>query len=306
MPTLILHHYFLSPFSQKVRSMLGYAGLEWQSVRVESAPPRPELELLAGGYRKVPVAQIGADIFCDTAIISAEIARLSGKPDISLARASEDEQAYARHTDVKIFFAVLFAAGSWALARTVWREMTLKAIVRFFADRIQIGRTSSVRSAPPSAAKSVVRKHLVATEARLQDQDFLFGDAPHHADFSTYHSLWFLRDIGQSSMLNDFPRANAWMDRMGAFGEGASVEITADTALLAAKNAEPRAIAADHKVDARIGQRVRISPADYAKDPTEGVLVGVSDERFIIARETPALGVVHVHLPQAGYRIDVC
>ncbi|MEO6698435.1 MAG: glutathione S-transferase family protein [Paraperlucidibaca sp.] len=306
MPTLILHHYYLSPFSQKVRSMLGYAGLEWQSVRIESAPPRPALEQLAGGYRKVPVAQIGADIFCDTVIIAAEITRLSGKPDISLGRASEAEQAYARHTDVKIFFACLFAAGSWALAKTVWREMTMRAIVRFFADRVQIGRTSSVRSAPPSAAKAVVRKHLVATEARLQDHDFLFADVPHHADFSTYHSLWFMRDIGQSSLLADFPKTNAWMDRIGAFGEGERGEISADAALLAATSAEPRAIAAEHKTDARVGQRVRISPVDYAKDPTEGVLVGVSDERFIIARETPALGVVHVHLPQVGYRLDVC
>lgn len=306
MTSFILHHYFLSPFSQKVRSMLGYARLEWQSVRIESAPPRPALEQLTGGYRKVPVAQIGADIFCDTAIISTEIARLSGKSDISLLRAGDDELAYARHTDVKMFFACLFAAGSWALAKTVWREMTLKAIVKFFADRIQIGRTSSVRSAPPSAAKAVVRKHLVANEARLQTQDFLFGDAPHHADFSTYHSLWFMRDMGQSPLLAEFPKVNAWMDRMQAFGDGQHTEISADAALQAAKNAEPRAIAAEHQRDERIGQRVRISPADYAKDPTEGVLVGVSDERFIIARDSSALGMVHVHLPQAGYRIDVC
>lgn len=306
MSTLILHHYYLSPFSQKVRSMLGYAGLSWQSVRIESAPPRPALEQLTGGYRKVPVAQIGADIFCDTAIISAEIARLSGKPDISLARAHDAERAYAQHTDVNIFFACLFSAGSWALAKTVWREMTLKAIVRFFADRIHIGRTSSVRSAPPSAAKSVVRKHLVATEARLQAQDFLFGDAPHHADFSTYHSLWFLRDMGQSPLLAEFPRVNAWMDRLRDFGEGDVSEVSADAALAIAKHAEPRAIAPEHKDDPRIGQRVRIRPADYAKDPTEGVLVGVSDERYIIARDTAALGMVHVHVPQAGYRLDVC
>lgn len=305
MSMLILHHYYLSPFSQKIRSMLGYTGLQWQSVRIESAPPRPALEQLTGGYRKVPVAQIGADIFCDTVIISAEIARLSDKSDINLASAGEAEQAYVRHTDMKIFLACLFAAGSWALAKTVWREMTAKAIVRFFADRIQIGRTSSVRSAPPSAAKAVVRKHLVSTEARLQSHDFLFADSPHHADFSTYHSLWFVRDIGQSSLFADFPKTNAWMDRISMFGEGERHEISADAALLAAQGSDPRAIAAEYKTDVRVGQRVCISPVDYAKNPTEGILVGINDERFIIARETPESGLVHVHLPQVGYRLDV-
>jgi glutathione S-transferase len=29
---LILHHYSLSPFSEKIRLMLGYAGMPWQSL----------------------------------------------------------------------------------------------------------------------------------------------------------------------------------------------------------------------------------------------------------------------------------
>ncbi|HBC20217.1 MAG TPA: glutathione S-transferase family protein, partial [Alcanivorax sp.] len=53
MSDLILHHYALSPFSEKVRAMLGYAGLDWQSVTVREMPPRPMLAPLAGGYRKI-------------------------------------------------------------------------------------------------------------------------------------------------------------------------------------------------------------------------------------------------------------
>ena len=40
MSELILHHYTLSPFSEKARAMFGYAGLEWQSVTVAEMPPR--------------------------------------------------------------------------------------------------------------------------------------------------------------------------------------------------------------------------------------------------------------------------
>jgi len=41
-------------------------------------PPRPLPEALAGGCRKIPVARIRADVFCDTKTIAAEIARISG------------------------------------------------------------------------------------------------------------------------------------------------------------------------------------------------------------------------------------
>ena len=74
MNSLILHHYTMSPFSQKIRSMLGYTGIQWQSVITREMPPRPLLETLTGGYRKIPMAQIGADIFVDTRTIAAEIA----------------------------------------------------------------------------------------------------------------------------------------------------------------------------------------------------------------------------------------
>jgi hypothetical protein len=49
--------------------MLGYADLSWQSCITREMPPRPLLARLAGGYRKIPVAQIGADIFCDSRVL---------------------------------------------------------------------------------------------------------------------------------------------------------------------------------------------------------------------------------------------
>ena len=66
MSDMILYHYALSPFSEKIRAMLGYTGMSWESVTVPEMPPRPQLDRLAGGYRRVPVAQMGADILCDS------------------------------------------------------------------------------------------------------------------------------------------------------------------------------------------------------------------------------------------------
>ena len=39
MHDLILHHYPSSPFSEKVRLMLGHKGLAWKSVHIPRTPP---------------------------------------------------------------------------------------------------------------------------------------------------------------------------------------------------------------------------------------------------------------------------
>lgn len=61
--TLILHHYDASPYAEKIRLMFGLTGTRWQSLIAPVQPPRPSVDPLTGGYRRIPVAQIGADIF---------------------------------------------------------------------------------------------------------------------------------------------------------------------------------------------------------------------------------------------------
>ena len=65
MTEIILHHYETSPYSEKVRLGLGFKGLTWASVEIPVIMPKPDLTALTGGYRKTPVLQIGADIYCD-------------------------------------------------------------------------------------------------------------------------------------------------------------------------------------------------------------------------------------------------
>ena len=53
--------------------MLCLKGLKWRSLEV---PPIDEGRItsgLAGGYRRIPVLQIGADFLCDTAEIAREL-----------------------------------------------------------------------------------------------------------------------------------------------------------------------------------------------------------------------------------------
>lgn len=300
MTELILHHYPMSPFSQKIRSMLGYTGAQWRSALTREVPPRPVLEALAGGYRKVPIAQIGADVFCDTRIIAAEIATLSGKSELALENCNQSIQDYVHKVDLDIFFACVLAGGSKKLNKKVLKSMSLIDIARFLFDRINMGRKASIRIVSPGNARPKVMEHLADLETRFTE-DFIFGTEPCHADFSVYHGLWFIRDLGERSMINDFPKTIAWMDRMKAFGDGQFTEITPQQSLIIARKATPRAIAEEHKADPRIGKRVTIAPNDYAQEPSQGVLVGATPTRWIIARENKEVGVVNVHFPKQGY-----
>lgn len=303
MSNLILHHYPMSPFSEKIRAMLGYSQLAWQSALTREMPARPTVAALAGGYRRIPVAQIGADIFCDSKSIAAEIAALSGKPALVLEQCDETIREYVRHVEQDIFMASILAASTMAFGRKIRASMSTMDILRFVWDRVNIGRKATVKSPGMRNPRQKLLEHLRIMETMLA-QDFLFGAQPNHADFSTYLCLWFVRDMGESPLINDFPKTLDWMNRIKAFGQGSRSEIDGELALEIARKSAPRKIPAEHQADASIGKPVSISPSDYAQDPTTGILVGVTSTQWILAREQANVGTLHVHFPKTGFRLD--
>lgn len=86
--TPILHHFEISPFSEKVRAIFGFKRMAWLSVLVPLAMPKPDVAALTGGYRKTPNLQIGADVYCDTALIAQVIDALRPEPPLVPASAS--------------------------------------------------------------------------------------------------------------------------------------------------------------------------------------------------------------------------
>src|SRR5580693_2756842 len=79
---IIFHHYPSSPFSEKIRVAFGIKQLAWRAVTQPIIMPKPDLIPLTGGYRKIPVMQIGADVYCDTQIILRELERRYPAPSI--------------------------------------------------------------------------------------------------------------------------------------------------------------------------------------------------------------------------------
>lgn len=301
MQDLILFHYPMSPFSEKVRVMLGYAGLSWQSVTVKEMPPRPVLSILAGGYRKVPVAQNGADIFCDSRAIADEIARLSDKEELSLAGQPQEVIDFVRTTDLEVFLACVIAASDGRMLKKLVRETSLYHAFRFLKDRISMGRKSRVKALRGPQAKEKVISHISIMESML-NEDFLFGDTPCIADFSAYHGLWFVCDLAGKPWLRDFPKVTAWMERVRAFGHGEFREITADQALDIARDAMPWAIESAGD-DPLAGKNVEIAPDDYGRDPVSGKLVYADNQALVLGRSHKRVGQVHVHFPRQGFAV---
>ena len=301
--TFTLFHYPLSPFSEKMRAMLGYAQLPWQSVAVKEMPPRPVLATLAGGYRKVPVAQLGADIFCDTHLIASEVAALSGKPLLAVEQCPEDVQAFVRETDMDIFLSCLLAGSGGGLLMKLVKNTSVIDTLKFLADRVAMGRKARIKAPSPRAAGAKLTAHLEGLEARLQAQPYLFGDEPCHADFSAYHSLWFVVDLAEKPLLVDFPKVREWYLRMRSFNQPEVTTLSAGQALINASQAEPRPLPANASDNPLLGQEVSLAPVDYGRDPVYGLLVAETPERWIIAREDPQVGTVHLHFPRQGFRV---
>ena len=82
MADIILHHYPTSPFSEKIRLILGYKKLTWKSVIIPRIMPKPDVLALSGGYRKTPFMQIGSDIYCDSALICDVLEHLQPTPTL--------------------------------------------------------------------------------------------------------------------------------------------------------------------------------------------------------------------------------
>ena len=109
----ILHHYPLSPFAEKIRRMLAYCECPYDAVETSPMLPRKDLDLLTGGYRRIPVAQWGSDIYCDSRAIAERIAADCARPELAPSRKSPEQDEFIRHVDGALFFAVVGVGVCW-------------------------------------------------------------------------------------------------------------------------------------------------------------------------------------------------
>ncbi|ALE89529.1 glutathione S-transferase family protein [Pseudomonas versuta] len=307
MSELILHHYAASPFAQKARLLLGFKGLAWHSVHIPPMMPKPELTALSGGYRKTPVLQAGADIYCDTALIARRLEQEKSAPALFPLGQELVVSAFAAWADSVVFQHAVSLVFQPESAAVRFAKMPPEMLKAFVADRAGLFSGGSATRVPAEQALLQWPVIMARLEQQLQHEqgDYLFGK-PSIADFALAHSLWFLKATPVTAPLVDaYPAVSAWLQRVLDFGQGTPIEMTAEQALAVAKGAEPVALPEfDSGFGFSKGQRVTVAATDYGVDPVEGELVYIGAEELVVRREDPRAGVVHVHFPRIGFRIE--
>ncbi|MGE4405489.1 glutathione S-transferase family protein [Pseudomonas sp.] len=310
MHELILHHYPTSPFAEKARLLLGFKQLSWRSVMIPPVMPKPDLTALTGGYRRTPVLQVGADIYCDTALIARRLEAEKVTPALFPEGQEFNVAVLAQWADSVLFLnavSLVFQPESMALR---FAQAPKEFVQAFSKDRAQLFSNGTVTRVPLEQAKN----DWPTLMARLQQQlareegEFLFGAAPSLADFAVAPCLWFLRATPVTApLVDDYPEVKAWLDKVLGVGHGSHSELSAEDALRMAREAEPVAVPEEPFAEPNgfhEGQRVAISAVDYGADPVEGELIFAGVEESILRRTDDRAGVVHVHFPRIGYRIE--
>lgn len=301
---IILHHYEFSTFSQKVRTALGLKGLAWRSVEIAGLPPRPLLEPLTGGYRRAPVLQVGADIYCDTNVILPALDRLAPAPSLYPAGSQGVAQGLG-----------------FAWERQMWIP-TIGVLVHFIGEHIPpefikdrkegyLGIDISKDAMAPQFEQHLqfVRAQLSWVKQAVSQRPFLFGDVPSAADLACWQTIFLLRKNcpPEVDALLDLGPLLPWYDRILALGMGTSTAMTGEEALAVARAATPAAVThLDPNGDPgglKAGCPVVITPDDNARVPVRGTLVAASDREIIIHRKDAQAGDLHLHFPRLGFDV---
>ena len=240
MSAIILHHYPLSPYSEKARLAMGLKGLSWNSVEIPVWTPRPKLTPMTGGYRRTPILQIGADFYCDT-LVDPRGAGEAGRPPAACIRAIRPALARA--------FGWWIEKGSFmnAVCLTLG-NLGGKLPQELIDERAPVLRREHRPSRSAAQARhlsaAVQCAHRVAGgSARRWSPASSSASSPSAADLSAYHPIWFARQNGGpeiTELLSFSSVVGPWYDRVAAIGHGKPTEMTPEQAIEVARSATPR------------------------------------------------------------------
>lgn len=305
--SIILHHYPTSPFAEKIRRALAIKNLAWASVTQPVIMPKPDLAALTGGYRRIPVMQIGADIYCDTRLILEELEKRFTLHPLNHGGHEGTGAMVAMWTD-RQWFPIT--------AQIVFAEIGDHVPDAFKDDRAKAtGRPFDIPAMKKAAP--FMREQWVAHLCWINDRlkaarhsgtgDFLLGSKPGLVDVHAVFNIWFAREHLKDFIEEAFAataHVADWYDRMYEFEGQEPEELTPEQAIQIAKSVAPRLISATVGYEPRglrPGDRIHVAPDDFAKEGVEGELVHADKHRIVLKRHDERAETINVHFPRAGY-----
>lgn len=301
MTDIILHHFDASPFAEKIRVALGIKRASWASVQIPMVMPKPNLTALTGGYRKTPVLQIGADVYCDTQRISRELEGRCTGPTLFPSGSEGLCHSLASWSDL-----LLFRPGA-ALSMGTNLDLPEEILQDRFAFFDFLDRDSLPDQLVELFAQ--FRANLQRIDDMLADgRAFLLGDSPSWADAASYAPVWMCRGNikGAARLLENLPALQAWEQRVAALGHAEHSELSPDAALAVARDARPLGdseLAVDRWPKIKRDVPVAVYPDDYGAVPVYGELVSLTQHEIAVRRTDDKVGEVVVHFPRVGYKV---
>lgn len=304
MPEIILHHYPLSPYSEKIRLLLGLKSVNWRSVEVPVWTPRPLLSPMTGGFRRIPIMQMGADFYCDTLLIANVIEKLHPSPSLYPPGQRGMVNAVCWWIEKSSFMNALCLTVGGMIGRLP--EALIEERKPFFNANLDPELLRPERG----IYLQRLNAHICWLDQILSDgRKFIFGEHPSAADLAAYHVIWFVRQNGGPEIEGVLPAlaTSPWYDRVAAIGHGHASNLSPEAAIEVAHGSSPSDVEDWSPEAARVGLRpgdwVSVIPDDYGKNPVVGRLVVWTAEKVVIRHEHPSVGGVNLHFPRIGFDI---
>ncbi len=299
MGEIILHHYDLSPYAEKVRLIFGLKGLAWRSVQIPVVMPKPDLIELTGGYRRTPVMQIGADIWCDTKACVRALERIEPEPSL-----------FPNGEDAVVWGLSRWAETSFMMAITVFLGIGGLFDQEFIEDRKKMVPNVDFEKAPLVVPAKILqlRANLDLLERQLADgRPFLLGESVSLADLSAYHPHMILAaHPGTLPLLEPHGRVRHWMQRVAAIGHGERTELDAKEAIAIAHDATPAPIEGEPVAlpeGLAPGDPVVVMPEEVGSGPVAGELLATGVHEIAIRRRAERAGELVLHFPREDYLV---
>ena len=263
---------------------------------------------LTGGYRKTPVLQIGADIYCDTALICDVLEHVQPEPSLYPEPSKGLARTLAHWADNTLFWtSMAYNMQPTGMAQLFGDAPEAAAAAKTFFEDRKAMNTGAARLRPADAA-AAYRSYLRRISDMLDDRPFLLGDVPCIADFAMYHPLWFTRSRipALADILDATPAVLDWMDRIAGVDHGAMERFSAAQAIAVAADAVPAPLHDDIFLDEHgiaLGSQVTVNGESFGPEPTQGELMAATRMHYTLRRQDARAGLVHVHFPRIGYQL---
>lgn len=309
MSTPILHRSLKSPYAQKVMLLMGYFDQTYLSFIAPKGIPRPiELALVGEYSRRIPILQMGADLYCDSELIIRIMAEHNHDNFLTQYPSEDVAEQWIEKIEITGNTSVFGSIKPMELLCAYFKNMPPTHAYRFITDRAKLGKTVTMPNAdlPHKEKVAIARSYLEELNNQLKYHTFMLTeDRPTSVDFTAFTMVYYLDTINGLKIANGLTHLKQWYQRMSAIGTGKFSEISGNKCLEIARNASPSPVADKYLNSNRIGQKIKYKNkgfmAQMNDDGVEGIIVGEDDETIILRRDDAQVGTVHVYFPKLNY-----